>query len=61
LNAKNAAILRKIIQRGNVYISNATIRGLFALRACIVNHRAKSDDMQLIVNETLAAAAEVVL
>src|SRR3954469_4065245 len=55
----NAKILPRIIQRGRVYISNATIRGEFALRACFVNHRTTPADVQLIVDEALAAATEV--
>lgn len=55
----NAKVLPRIIQRGRVYISNATIRGEFALRACFVNHRTTPADLQLIVDEALAAAAEV--
>ena len=55
----NAKILPRIIQRGRVYISNATIRNEFVLRACFVNHRTTPADVQLIVDEALAAAAEV--
>jgi glutamate/tyrosine decarboxylase-like PLP-dependent enzyme len=55
----NAAILRRVIARGRVYLSNATIKGQFALRACFVNHRTKDDDVRAIVSETLAAAAEL--
>jgi aromatic-L-amino-acid/L-tryptophan decarboxylase len=55
----NAKILQRVIQRGRVYISNATIRGEFALRACFVNHRTTPADVQLIIDEVLAAAAEV--
>ena len=55
----NAAVLRRVIERGRVYLSNATIRGEFALRACFVNHRTKPTDIPLIVSEVLAAAAEV--
>ncbi|TIL97171.1 MAG: pyridoxal-dependent decarboxylase, partial [Mesorhizobium sp.] len=35
----NATILRRVIARGRVYLSNATIDDQFALRACFVNHR----------------------
>jgi aromatic-L-amino-acid/L-tryptophan decarboxylase len=59
LNALNARILKRVIQRGRVYISNASIRGRFALRACFVNHRTKSEDVQAVVEEVIAAAAEV--
>jgi glutamate/tyrosine decarboxylase-like PLP-dependent enzyme len=55
----NAAILRRAIQRGRVYLSNATIRGNFALRACFMNHRTISEDVRAIVEEVLAAAEEV--
>ena len=55
----NRRILQRIIRRGRVYISNATIGGRFALRACIVNHRSRPEDVDAIVSETLAAAAEV--
>ena len=55
----NAALLRRIVARGRVYLSNATIRGRFALRACIVNHRSAEADVEEIVTETLAAAGEI--
>jgi aromatic-L-amino-acid/L-tryptophan decarboxylase len=55
----NAKVLRRVIERGRVYLSNATIRDEFALRACFVNHRTTPADVQLIVDEALAAAAEV--
>jgi len=55
----NAAILRRVIERGRVYLSNATIGGRFALRACFVNHRTTEGDMAEIVPEVLAAAQEV--
>ncbi len=55
----NEAILHRVIERGRVYLSNATIRGRFALRACFVNHRATPDDVSAIVTEVLAAAKEL--
>jgi len=55
----NAAILRRVIERGRVYLSNATIGGCFALRACFVNHRTTDADVAQIVPEVLAAAQEV--
>jgi len=55
----NARLLKRVIQRGRVYISNATIRGQFALRACFVNHRTKDRDVRAIVEEVIAAAGEV--
>ena len=55
----NAAILRRVIERGAVYISNARLHGRFVLRACFVNHRTTEADVARIVPEVLAAAAEV--
>jgi aromatic-L-amino-acid/L-tryptophan decarboxylase len=60
LNQLNANILRRVVhERGNVFISNAVIRDAFALRACIVNHRSSLADIELIVDEVLAAALEL--
>ncbi|HEU5337454.1 MAG TPA: pyridoxal-dependent decarboxylase, partial [Terriglobales bacterium] len=59
LDRLNRAILQRVIGRGRVYISNASIRGKFALRACFVNHRAGDADVDAVVQEVLAAAAEV--
>lgn len=55
----NAAILKRLIERGRVYLSNATIDGRFALRACFVNHRTTEEDVRWIVEEVCAAASEV--
>jgi len=52
----NEAILSEVIRRGRVYISNATIGGRFALRACITNHRTTEADVRAVVTEVLAAA-----
>lgn len=57
LNGLNAAILKEVIRRGRIYISNATIDGKFALRACIVNHRSTEADVKAVVSEVVAAAA----
>src|SRR5437763_6882783 len=58
LNGRNAEILRRMTERGHVWISNANIRGIFGLRACIVNHRTTDDDVRTIVHEVLTAAME---
>ena len=59
LDRRNAAILKRVVQRGRVYLSNATLRGKFCLRACIVNHRTTEADVDSVVAEVLAAAEEV--
>jgi glutamate/tyrosine decarboxylase-like PLP-dependent enzyme len=55
----NQQILRRVIERGRVYLSNASIRGAFALRACFVNHRTRVEDVDEIIPEVLAAAGEL--
>jgi glutamate/tyrosine decarboxylase-like PLP-dependent enzyme len=55
----NESLLKRVVRRGRVFISNATIHGRFALRACFVNHRTSDADVRAVVHEVLAAAAEV--
>lgn len=54
--ADNAALLRRVNDRGRVYLSNAMIDGQFCLRACFVNHRTSETDVAEIIAEVLAAA-----
>jgi len=57
----NEAILKRVIERGRVYLSNATLGRRFVLRACFVNHRTTELDVAQIVPEVLAAAQEVLV
>ena len=59
LDRLNAAILKRVIERGRVYLSNASLTGRFALRACFVNHRTTDTDVAQIVPEVLAARRDV--
>ena len=59
LNRFNQALLKRVTERGKVYLSNATLRGKFCLRACIVNHRTKDEDVDSIIPEVLVAAREI--
>ena len=56
LNHLNSKILRRIVERGNVYLSNATLQSRFCLRACVVNHRTTNSDIDRVVAEVLAVA-----
>jgi Glutamate decarboxylase and related PLP-dependent proteins len=58
LTAFNMSVLERVTQRGRVYLSNASLRGKFCLRACIVNHRTTDADVDSVVPEVLAAARE---
>ncbi len=60
-NRFNAELLKRIVRRGRVYLSNASLSGKFCLRACIVNHRTKNADVDSVVPEVLAAASEIQL
>jgi len=59
LNRLNLDILRRVIERGHVYLSNATLKSRFCLRACIVNHRTTDSDIDSVPKEVLAAAREI--
>lgn len=59
LNRLNPAILKQVNKRGRVYLSNATLRAKFCLRACILNHRTKPADLDTVISEVLEAAKEV--
>jgi aromatic-L-amino-acid decarboxylase len=59
LNRMNPAILKRVVERGRVYLSNASLRAKFCLRACIVNHRTTDADIDAVTTEVLAAAHEL--
>jgi aromatic-L-amino-acid decarboxylase len=59
LNRFNLALLQRVVGRGRVYLSNASLRTKFCLRVCIVNHRTKDADVDSVISEVLAAATEV--
>jgi aromatic-L-amino-acid decarboxylase len=59
LNDFNLALLKRIVARGRVYLSNASLHGKFCLRACIVNHRTKDADVDSVISEVMAAAREL--
>ena len=56
LNRHNAEILQRVVRRGRVYLSNATLHGKFCLRACIVNHRTSEADVDSVISEVRSAA-----
>jgi glutamate/tyrosine decarboxylase-like PLP-dependent enzyme len=46
LNRLNSEILRRIVERGNIYLSNATRQSRFCLRACVVNYRSTNSQFR---------------
>jgi aromatic-L-amino-acid/L-tryptophan decarboxylase len=59
LNQLNPLILKRAVERGRVYLSNASLRKRFCLRACVVNHRTTDADIESVIAEVLTAAGEV--
>jgi len=58
-NHFNLALLKKIVGRGKIYLSNAELRGKFCLRACIVNHLTTNEHVDAVIPEVCAAAADL--
>ena len=48
LNALNEKILSEIIKGGELFLSNAVIDGRFLMRACVVNYKTTSKDIEAI-------------
>jgi len=59
-NEFNQVLLKRIVTRGKVYLSNAELKGRFCLRACIVNHLTTNEDIDAVIAEVLAAASELI-
>jgi glutamate/tyrosine decarboxylase-like PLP-dependent enzyme len=50
LNTLNKALLVRLQDEGRVYVSNAVLGDVYALRACIVNFRTAQGDVQAVVD-----------
>jgi hypothetical protein len=49
LDGHNERILHALQRDGRVYLSNATVDGRFALRACITNFRTTRGDVERVL------------
>ena len=58
-NRFNLGLLKRVLARRRVYLSNAELRGRFCLRTCMVNPLTKDSDVDAVVAEVLEAAREV--
>jgi len=58
-NRFNLELLKRVLARRRIYLSNAELHSKFCLRACIVNHLTKDSDIDSVVPEVLAAAREL--
>jgi hypothetical protein len=54
----NERILRAVQRGGRAYVSNAALRGRFALRACIVNFRTTRRDIEATLDIIREAARD---
>lgn len=57
LDALNERILLATQRAGSSYLSNARIRGAFALRGCVLNYRTTERDMEILLEDVRRAAA----
>jgi aromatic-L-amino-acid/L-tryptophan decarboxylase len=58
LDELNMRIMQRVQRGGRAYLSNATIRGSYALRACITNFRTTSEDILETLRVVRDAARE---
>ncbi|MEO8372367.1 MAG: pyridoxal-dependent decarboxylase [Candidatus Solibacter sp.] len=56
LDALNERILLRLQHGGSSYLSNAAVRGVFALRGCVLNYRTTRRDMEILLDDVRAAA-----
>jgi aromatic-L-amino-acid/L-tryptophan decarboxylase len=59
LDRLNELIMSRVQTSGRAYLSNATVNGHFALRACITNFRTTRSDIELTLETIRDAAREI--
>jgi glutamate/tyrosine decarboxylase-like PLP-dependent enzyme len=59
LNRLNEEIMAAVQKGGRAYLSNATVNGKFALRACITNFRTTKADIEQTLNVVRATARQL--
>jgi aromatic-L-amino-acid/L-tryptophan decarboxylase len=59
LDQLNELIMSRVQTTGRAYLSNATVNGHFALRACITNFRTTRSDIELTLETIRDAAREI--
>ena len=59
LDQLNERIMSRVQTSGRAYLSNATVNGHFALRACITNFRTTKSDIELTLETIRDAAREI--
>jgi glutamate/tyrosine decarboxylase-like PLP-dependent enzyme len=59
LDSLNKAVLERVQLGGRVFLSSTTVGGTFWLRACIINPRARDEDVQSVLDAVREAARGV--
>jgi aromatic-L-amino-acid/L-tryptophan decarboxylase len=59
LDVLNRELLMRLQERGIAAPSSASLRGHFAIRVCIANHRTRHEDLELLVEKSLELAREI--
>lgn len=59
LDALNERVLIEVQHEGSTYLSNARVRGRFALRGCVLNYRTTKRDMEIALDDVRRAALRV--
>ena len=58
LDAHNERLLLALQHDGNSYLSNARLRGRFALRGCVMNYRTTMHDMEVLLEDLRRVATD---
>lgn len=61
LNDINKEIVMRLQEQGIATPSSTLLQGRYAIRIAITNHRSKSEDFEVLVNETLRIGKELVM
>jgi len=59
INRLNEQIMYRVQRGGQAYLSNAVLRGKFALRACVINFRTTRRDIDLTLETVREVAREI--
>ena len=59
LTALNERIMIDLNRAGSSYVSNANLRGKFALRGCVVNYRTTERDMEILLEDVRAVGQKI--
>jgi glutamate/tyrosine decarboxylase-like PLP-dependent enzyme len=59
LDALNERIMLAVQRGGSSYLSNARVRGAFALRGCVLNYRTTKRDMEILLEDVRSAVRAV--